>query len=232
MQLDRFVWGMLPLCAMICFSCGGSTSSVGGLVQTGAAGAGSQPGVGGAAGTGGVSGSGGAPGAGGGWRRAIPGLRRHLRPGEPADLRLRHQRRPDGRAGRRVPQPHGARERHRVRHLSPDHLSPQQRDGHERRDQAARPIVLGADGHARRRPRKMQFDVSFDQIDPMGSFHGVSKLVFDMPRDDWTFMHDRISQAWLRQDGIMAPCSVNARLDINGATTASTPSSRGWGTTR
>ncbi len=64
---------------------------------------------------------------------------------------------------------------------------------------------------------KMQFDVSFDQIDPMGTFHGVSKLVFDMPRDDWTFMHDRVSQAWLRQAGIMAPCSVNARLNINGS---------------
>jgi hypothetical protein len=64
---------------------------------------------------------------------------------------------------------------------------------------------------------KMQFDVSFSQIDPNGNFHGVSKLVFDMPRDDWTFMHDRLSQAWLRQVGILAPCSASARLNINGA---------------
>jgi CotH kinase protein/Putative metal-binding motif len=64
---------------------------------------------------------------------------------------------------------------------------------------------------------KMQFDVSFDQTDPMGTFHGVSKLVFDMPRDDWTFMHDRVSQAWLRQAGVMAPCSASARLNINGS---------------
>ncbi len=64
---------------------------------------------------------------------------------------------------------------------------------------------------------KMQFDVSFDQVNPKGSFHGVSKLVFDMPRDDWTFMHNRVAQAWLRQVGVMAPCSVNARLNINGA---------------
>ncbi len=64
---------------------------------------------------------------------------------------------------------------------------------------------------------KMQFDVSFNQVDPNGSFHGVSKLVFDMPRDDWTFLHDRLSQAWLRQVGILAPCSASARLDINGA---------------
>jgi CotH kinase protein/Putative metal-binding motif len=64
---------------------------------------------------------------------------------------------------------------------------------------------------------KMQFDLSFDQIDPMGAFHGVSRLVFDMPRDDWTFMHDRLSQAWLRQAGILAPCSASALLNINGS---------------
>ncbi len=64
---------------------------------------------------------------------------------------------------------------------------------------------------------KMQFDVSFDQSDPNGAFHGVSKLVFDMPRDDWTFMHDRLSQAWLRQAGILAPCSASARLNVNGS---------------
>ena len=29
---------------------------------------------------------------------------------------------------------------------------------------------------------KMQFDISFDQSDPTGKFHGVDKLVFDMPR--------------------------------------------------
>jgi hypothetical protein len=63
----------------------------------------------------------------------------------------------------------------------------------------------------------MPFDVSINQDDPNGAFHGVSKLVFDMPRDDWTFMHDRLSQAWLRSVGILAPCSASARLNINGA---------------
>src|SRR5579863_8598187 len=64
MQLDRFVWGTLPVLAMLCFGCGGSTSNVGGLVQTGAAGAGSQPGAGGAtvAASGGATGSGGSSG--------------------------------------------------------------------------------------------------------------------------------------------------------------------------
>jgi hypothetical protein len=64
---------------------------------------------------------------------------------------------------------------------------------------------------------KMQFDVSFDQTNPSGKFHGVTKLVFDMPRSDWTFLHDRLSEYWLRQVGILAPCSVSGRLEINGA---------------
>ena len=64
---------------------------------------------------------------------------------------------------------------------------------------------------------KMQFDVSFDQSNPSGKFHGVTKLVFDMPRSDWTFLHDRLSQHWLRQAGIFAPCSASGRLEINGA---------------
>ncbi|HEY4184430.1 MAG TPA: CotH kinase family protein [Polyangia bacterium] len=64
---------------------------------------------------------------------------------------------------------------------------------------------------------KMQFDVSFDQIDPTGTFHGLHKLTLDMPRSDWTFLHDRLAQHWLRQAGIFAPCSTSVRLDINGA---------------
>jgi hypothetical protein len=64
---------------------------------------------------------------------------------------------------------------------------------------------------------KMQFDVSFDQSNPTGKFHGVTKLVFDMPRSDWTFLHDRVSGQWLRQVGILAPCSVSGRLEINGS---------------
>jgi hypothetical protein len=63
---------------------------------------------------------------------------------------------------------------------------------------------------------KMQFDVSFKQKDPNGQYHGVTKLVFDMPRSDWTFLHERLSDTWLRQVGIMAPCTTSARLSING----------------
>ncbi|HEY7372518.1 MAG TPA: CotH kinase family protein [Polyangia bacterium] len=64
---------------------------------------------------------------------------------------------------------------------------------------------------------KMQFDISFHQSDPNGNFHGVGKLVFDMSRDDWTFMHDRLAHAWFRQAGIAAGCAANARVELNGA---------------
>ena len=63
---------------------------------------------------------------------------------------------------------------------------------------------------------KMQFDVSFDQIDAKGKFHGVSSIHFTMPRDDWTFINDRIGDNWLREIGQTAPCANNAKLTING----------------
>jgi hypothetical protein len=64
---------------------------------------------------------------------------------------------------------------------------------------------------------KMQFVISFDQIDTKGKFHGVSALHFEMPRDDWTFLNDRIGDNWLRKIGIAAPCANSARLVINGS---------------
>jgi hypothetical protein len=63
---------------------------------------------------------------------------------------------------------------------------------------------------------KMQFVVSFDQIDAGGKFHGVSALHFEMPRDDWTFMNDRIGDNWLRKIGMTAPCANNGRMIVNG----------------
>ena len=63
---------------------------------------------------------------------------------------------------------------------------------------------------------KMQFDVSFDQVDAKQKFHGVSTLRLTMPRDDWTFINDRIGSNWLREIGLAAPCANNAKLTING----------------
>jgi hypothetical protein len=64
---------------------------------------------------------------------------------------------------------------------------------------------------------KMQFVIAFDQYDPNGQFHGVSAIHFEMPRDDWTFMNDRIGNNWLRKIGITAPCANNGKLTINGS---------------
>lgn len=63
---------------------------------------------------------------------------------------------------------------------------------------------------------KMQFAVAFDKTDANAKFHGLDKLVFDMPRSDWTFLHDRLAHAWLRKSGVMAGCAASARLVING----------------
>ena len=64
---------------------------------------------------------------------------------------------------------------------------------------------------------KMQFVISFDQIDKTGKFHGVPALHFEIPRDDWTFMNDRVGNNWLRKVGIAAPCTNSAKLMINGS---------------
>lgn len=63
---------------------------------------------------------------------------------------------------------------------------------------------------------KGQFVIAFDQVDPKKTFHGANKLDLDMPRSDWTFLHERFSNNWFRKLGIMAPCSNSARLVING----------------
>jgi hypothetical protein len=63
---------------------------------------------------------------------------------------------------------------------------------------------------------KMQFDVSFDQINPKGKFHGVSTIHLTMPRDDWTFINNRIGDNWLRKIGLTAPCANNATFTVNG----------------
>lgn len=64
---------------------------------------------------------------------------------------------------------------------------------------------------------KMQFVVAFDQLNKDAEFHGLGKIAFDMPRNDKTFLHDRLSNAWMRSIGIPALCGTSARLDINGS---------------
>ncbi len=64
---------------------------------------------------------------------------------------------------------------------------------------------------------KMQFAISFDQADSKQKFHGVSTLHFAMPRDDFTFLNERVGNNWLRAIGLVAPCSNSATVTVNGA---------------
>ena len=63
---------------------------------------------------------------------------------------------------------------------------------------------------------KMQFVISFNEIDPDGRFYGVRKVVLDMPRTDTTFLRQRLALYALRRAGIPAQCANSARLIING----------------
>ncbi|HVZ86263.1 MAG TPA: CotH kinase family protein [Polyangia bacterium] len=63
---------------------------------------------------------------------------------------------------------------------------------------------------------KMQFEIAFDQVDPNGKFHGVSKIVLDMPRDDQTFLQERLAFNVLPMLGQPAPCANSATISFNG----------------
>ena len=38
-----------------------------------------------------------------------------------------------------------------------------------------------------------------------------------MPRNDWSFLNERLANNWLREIGHLAPCSNSAHLNVNGA---------------
>lgn len=64
---------------------------------------------------------------------------------------------------------------------------------------------------------KMQFMVSFNNVDSEARFQGLRKVKLDMPRSDWTFIQQRVALAWLRgRAGIPAQCANSARVYING----------------
>ncbi len=64
---------------------------------------------------------------------------------------------------------------------------------------------------------KMQFVLSFNEVDPAGRFAGLRKVVLDMPRHDRTFIQHRVALSYLREAGLPAQCANNARVVINGA---------------
>ena len=64
---------------------------------------------------------------------------------------------------------------------------------------------------------RMQFVVSFEEVNPAAKFHGLSKLVLDMPNNDQTFMQERLGFATMAEIfGMAAPCANSARVTING----------------
>jgi len=63
---------------------------------------------------------------------------------------------------------------------------------------------------------KMQFVVSFNEVDPKGRFHGLRKLVFDAPWYDRTFLHERLTMPFFKERGLPYSCVNNATLSING----------------
>jgi len=64
---------------------------------------------------------------------------------------------------------------------------------------------------------KMQFVISFNEVDHQARFHGVRKVELDMPRNDWSFLRQRLAGFYLRSIGIEGQCCNNVRLTINGS---------------
>ena len=63
---------------------------------------------------------------------------------------------------------------------------------------------------------KMQFVISFNEIDPKGRFMGLRKLDLDSPSYDATYLRNRVALNYFHELGVPASCANNARLVING----------------
>jgi hypothetical protein len=66
-------------------------------------------------------------------------------------------------------------------------------------------------------PPKLQFVISFNEIDSHARFHGLRKVELDMPRIDPSYLRERTSLFYLRALGVPAQCANSARVFINGA---------------
>src|SRR5262245_29877570 len=66
-------------------------------------------------------------------------------------------------------------------------------------------------------PPKLQFVISFNDVDSHGRFHGLRKVELDMPRIDPSYLRQRIALAYLRALGVPAQCANSARVFINGS---------------
>ena len=65
-------------------------------------------------------------------------------------------------------------------------------------------------------PPKMQFVISFKEVNDEGRFHGLRKLSLDAPWYDPSFLRERVALAFLREASVPASCANNAKLVMNG----------------
>jgi hypothetical protein len=63
---------------------------------------------------------------------------------------------------------------------------------------------------------KMQFVVSFNQLDSKARFHGLRKLVLDAPWYDRTLLHERVAMPFFAERGLPYSCVNHARVVIDG----------------
>jgi len=63
---------------------------------------------------------------------------------------------------------------------------------------------------------KMQFKISFNEIDANGRFHGLRKINFDASAVDSTILRERLGSSYFQDLGIPVSCANNAKLVING----------------
>lgn len=64
---------------------------------------------------------------------------------------------------------------------------------------------------------KAQFVIAFDRVDPASRLQGVARLELDMPRDDPTYLRERVGMHILRDLGVPAVCASSVRLALNGS---------------
>jgi hypothetical protein len=64
---------------------------------------------------------------------------------------------------------------------------------------------------------KMQFVISFNEINPKGRYFGVRKLELDMPFSDQSMLRQRVGLSYMRVDlGVPAQCANHAKVFLNG----------------
>ncbi len=63
---------------------------------------------------------------------------------------------------------------------------------------------------------KMQFVVSFNEVDPDARFHGLRKVVLDAPWYDHTLLHERLAFPLFAAAGLPYSCVNNVQLRVNG----------------